>query len=60
VEEQDGRSLITFGIVGFGWLRSVVMDLDRVAFAEDVGGGSESARRHLRRGRHLGRGLPWG
>lgn len=47
MEEQDGHSSSLFGLLGLGRLRTIVMNLDGVPLAQDVGGGPEVSRGHL-------------
>ena len=55
MKEQDGHSSSLLSLLGLARLRTIVMDLDGVPLAQDVGGGPEVSRGHLGRGRHLGR-----
>lgn len=47
MEEQDGHPSSLFSLLGLGRLRTIVMDLDGVPLAQDVGGGPEVSRGHL-------------
>lgn len=47
MEEQDRHSSSLLSLLGFARLRTIVMNLDGVSFAQDVGGGPEISRGHL-------------